>query len=509
MSLPSLCYYQDRTRRVVEESLEVALAICNLEMHCLTTAKIFDIFDQTLSSAFVLNTGYWPFYNTVKNQPLCVCGRYGLLCRHYRQSSYWMDLTPVAFDDTPMFSTRNNMQLSVLTSSIEVAPVTTGMPGYNMFINLNLQYKRMEKRARRRRAETNVVNFQEYIVFPVEIFCRYNLQREYYPAFQSVMFRPNPLLADSYGTYFPRLLKVRSTVLNAEGQNNTSRHTFSVPLDRMPNFTLMLQHVNLPRFCHATQTSAIYPDAVRKMRNQTITFHRATQTTIDEDVENELQTYQQRVEDLRNLWDESAYIRVLERIENSKLETPNDEQDNHLVLVHDIPASANGHSHKVDTAINLSARTNCTAGVEQTTPYTKDCYYHYAQPWPNPSNQEPVKKYNARKFPTYGPYRDALMGGRKRRVSTTPSQSMEADNRVTYASVVKQSLNDSGVGSSSVTLTVAETQKCGQSGTRPTSTSANVWLGVIAQEGKLNQKEDEELAYVSEMIKKLEDEIKR
>lgn len=57
--------------------------------------QIFDVFNQIFTTAFILNTGYWPFFSSVKGQCLCVCGRFGLHCRHIKNEYHWIDMQPI------------------------------------------------------------------------------------------------------------------------------------------------------------------------------------------------------------------------------------------------------------------------------------------------------------------------------------------------------------------------------------------------------------------------------
>lgn len=62
--------------------------------------KVFDIFNQLITTAFIMDTGYWAFYNTTGRQCLCVCGRYALYCRHVKNSFHWIDMEDVPSDET-------------------------------------------------------------------------------------------------------------------------------------------------------------------------------------------------------------------------------------------------------------------------------------------------------------------------------------------------------------------------------------------------------------------------
>ncbi|XP_030750014.1 uncharacterized protein LOC115877827 [Sitophilus oryzae] len=290
MAAPTLWTYRNQILRIVQESLEVSLILCGSEMGTFTTAKIFDVFNQLLPTAFVLNTGYWAFYNTMKRQPICVCARYAIPCRHYKQDHHWIDMESIPGDNSAVFTSKNG-NLIVTKSEIEVTPVTWQTAGYILAIRLTFQYKKIEKGRLRKRKNENLVNASAQDI-SIAIYCRYNVYKEAYPAPASVVFQPNPFFYDTYGSQFPELLQYLPSDMNPK--------SFCVPLEHTPNFSLILCHVNLPLHLPTTTLSLVQsrPD----VRLRKIMCHKGTQTEDSSSLE--IWKCQEIIAGLKPLWND-------------------------------------------------------------------------------------------------------------------------------------------------------------------------------------------------------------
>lgn len=64
--------------------------------------KIVDLIEQIIPSAYVYGTGYWVFYEH-EGDLICVCKRYGLLCKHTLQGTHCLDNTPIPEENDAYF----------------------------------------------------------------------------------------------------------------------------------------------------------------------------------------------------------------------------------------------------------------------------------------------------------------------------------------------------------------------------------------------------------------------
>ncbi|XP_066251416.1 uncharacterized protein [Euwallacea similis] len=245
MNTQNLWFYRDQLYRIIQEALEASLIICKWELSEFTLAKIFDIFLQIIPTGFVLNTGYWPFFNSRKRQCICVCGRYGIDCRHSKHDSHWIDLDNISNDSSTLFSSKLG-NLILMDSLIELTPTTAGTLGYTLNIKFTFQYRKIQQGKPRQRKDENLNVSDGGQLFQVVICSIFSLQREYYPAMHTVCFQPSPFTYTTYGTIFPCLLRAREPHVDHRGSTSSSLYT--VVFDQMPHFTLILHQVNLPTY---------------------------------------------------------------------------------------------------------------------------------------------------------------------------------------------------------------------------------------------------------------------
>ncbi|XP_050300957.1 uncharacterized protein LOC126739352 [Anthonomus grandis grandis] len=300
-------WYRDQLYRIVEESLEVTLVICNEELNQFTVAKIFDIFNQILPTGFVLGTGYWPFFNSTRRQCLCICGRYGIDCRHFKHDNHWIDLEIVSNDTTMPFYPKS-FTLKLVNAEIDIIAFTEGVAGYNINIKLAFQNKKNE-RGRPKRTRDENLNINPDQIFHIAICSRYVLQNEYYPALHSVMFQPSPFFHENYGTFFPRLRQARTTSMNCYQQFNHG--FFTVSIENMPHFTLIIQCVNVPLHNMYTNlvTNANLAHRLSPKQHKAA-FSKAVQTENIESIE--YFKYKELIGNLKPLWNDSSSCESLQ-----------------------------------------------------------------------------------------------------------------------------------------------------------------------------------------------------
>ncbi|KAK5642080.1 hypothetical protein RI129_008247 [Pyrocoelia pectoralis] len=82
-----------RVTRLIMEALEVGFFCCNYHTNDYPLAKIFDIVNYIMPTAYIVNTGYWIYYASKNQTPLCVCSRFGFYCNHKSNSTHWVNLT--------------------------------------------------------------------------------------------------------------------------------------------------------------------------------------------------------------------------------------------------------------------------------------------------------------------------------------------------------------------------------------------------------------------------------
>ncbi|KAL1516733.1 hypothetical protein ABEB36_000601 [Hypothenemus hampei] len=299
MSDQNLWQYHSIIFRIIEESLEVSLVICKSDLQEFTIAKIFDIFNQILPSAFVLNTGYWPFFNTIKKQSICICGRYGMECRHFKHDYHWIDISSLRNDNSAIF--RNKWgNLTLLDFHMDLIPMTSGAAGYYCHMKLTFQYKRIEK-GRPKRKKLENINITPDQPFSIMISCRYILQREYYPALQTIMFQPSPFFYQTYGSIFPKLLKTRANLARLPAESIQS--FYAVAAEEMPHFTLILQHVNLPTYQYSRSMIPAPLTYLDHMKQRKMTMSKETQTELVGS--NEVWKYKELFNNLGPSWNDS------------------------------------------------------------------------------------------------------------------------------------------------------------------------------------------------------------
>nr|CAH7755516.1 unnamed protein product [Callosobruchus chinensis] len=224
--------FEERLKRIVVESYEVALVLCN----------IFDIFNQIFPTAYCLNTGYWPYFSSVIGQCLCVCGRFGLPCRHTKTGNHWIDMRPV-----PHQSGGPNY---------EVVIRSVGVNGcrYAFSLITNLQYRRSPGRPARRSPKNSKDAGDIY----------------------SQTFPPNPFYHEYYGSYFGEVLSLRNKdplLANMQAQ------MYCMASTHIPSSTFLLQFVNVPTFNLPNQMSAYRPSALTcNQKNGSKTRNKGCQT---------------------------------------------------------------------------------------------------------------------------------------------------------------------------------------------------------------------------------------
>lgn len=86
-----------------------------------------------------------------------------------------------------------------------------------------------------------------YIIY---YYFRYNLQKEYFGNWRSLVFQPSPFYHVIYGTVFHDLLRARESFMTYLSDRTNSYYTITA--GNMPPFTLVLQEVNLPIY-HFTE----------------------------------------------------------------------------------------------------------------------------------------------------------------------------------------------------------------------------------------------------------------
>ncbi|XP_074034892.1 uncharacterized protein isoform X3 [Leptinotarsa decemlineata] len=279
MSANFMQVYDPRLRRIVEECYEVAFIICNTDMEQFTTAKIFDVFDQTFPTACVLNTGYWPFYSTVKGQSLCICGRFGIFCRHVKSDFHWIDICPVENDPHGVVF-RPNEYGSVHPKEYNIsikAMYEEGLHGCNITALINVYYKKNE-RGRHRRNSNPTSSMQKDKIFNITLTAGYLIRPEFYPAMFTLVFQPNPFFHEQYGTYFEDLKQLR----DAEWVGFCHEHQkiWYITCPQMTSTTFVMRHVNVDIYKQPSQMMAYYPYFMKSIGSKT-KKNKSCQTTED------------------------------------------------------------------------------------------------------------------------------------------------------------------------------------------------------------------------------------
>ncbi|KAL3285256.1 hypothetical protein HHI36_019366 [Cryptolaemus montrouzieri] len=246
--------------------------------------KIFDVFDQTFPTAFVLSTGYWIFFVSNFGSPLCICGRFGIICRHVRSKNHWIDLQPlVERSNDIVFSPRIHGPVIPLRYEINVEYLDDTL-GYIINIHLDLAYARMTRKN-----------------FPVFIQASYGYASQCYAPPFAIRFTPNPILKEQYGKYFDQLKNHRNIYISKYGTED-----LIITPSHMPPSCLFLLSVNVEKYEIPSRVSAILLTEWRALRNKDV----STQTTEND----ELDHYRKLLEEVSNA--------IWKYQENSEVEMP-------------------------------------------------------------------------------------------------------------------------------------------------------------------------------------------
>ncbi|XP_018578197.1 uncharacterized protein LOC108916431 isoform X2 [Anoplophora glabripennis] len=81
-----------RLMRLILESLEVSIHLCNTFLNSFGPSRLMDILDQLLPTAYVVNTAYWPLYQTETGDSICICNIFNINCPHMPGGLSWIDL---------------------------------------------------------------------------------------------------------------------------------------------------------------------------------------------------------------------------------------------------------------------------------------------------------------------------------------------------------------------------------------------------------------------------------
>lgn len=63
--------------------------------YVLVLLQIFDIVNQIIPSAYLLDTSYWIFYSSMNGLTICLCHRFGIRCPHLRGPRHWLNMSPI------------------------------------------------------------------------------------------------------------------------------------------------------------------------------------------------------------------------------------------------------------------------------------------------------------------------------------------------------------------------------------------------------------------------------
>ncbi|XP_045464821.1 uncharacterized protein LOC123674042 [Harmonia axyridis] len=277
MNLGCQSSYYNRMYKIVEESLDAALYVCNNNMERFTDAKIFDVFDQTFPTAFILSTGYWIFFVSNYGAPLCVCGRFGVVCRHVRHRTHWIDLQPMAEkSESIVFAPK--IYGAVIPRKYNIAiDSATECNGYVISINMDLIYSKKVRKE-----------------FHVNIRASYGYVYPCYGALFSVRFTPNPILKGNYGKYLEQLKIHRAVLVNRHYVDDLIVTPYS-----MPSTCLLLISVNLIKYDLPGKISAVPLSEWEISRNDFRCKDASTQTIHN----NELELYKKALENFSNsIW---------------------------------------------------------------------------------------------------------------------------------------------------------------------------------------------------------------
>ncbi|CAG9865031.1 unnamed protein product [Phyllotreta striolata] len=264
--------FDERLRRIVEESYEVAFILCNKEMEEFNSSKLFDIFTQVFTTGYVLNTGYWPFFSTINGQCLCVCGRFGVPCRHVKNGNHWIDLQPIETEANGIvFYPKLYGQLNIQDYEVVVKPLD-GSGGYHINVVLNIHYKRAEKNRTKKDKNCRTVKDMGYKIFPISIFSRFFMMTQFYSSSFTIVFQPNPFFNEHYGTHFKKLINLRAQEFNFF--HGDQRQIWCIPYNQMPSTTFVHHQVNVPIYKFPSQLLVFNPCMIKPknppMRNKCI-----------------------------------------------------------------------------------------------------------------------------------------------------------------------------------------------------------------------------------------------
>ncbi|CAG9761766.1 unnamed protein product [Ceutorhynchus assimilis] len=289
---PEIWMYEESFSKVLMESLEVGLMICNSDLHEFTAAKLFDIMNQIIPTGFVLTTGYWPFYSTDKRQSLCICGRFSLECRHNRNGTHWIDLDPIPDDYSMLFCPGKNGPVKLTPVDIIVTPVTS--PPVGFMVTLVLKFSQQESTIARKSFAKRGRPNDSKLETGITICSRYTLKCEWYSAFSNIVFQPNPYFTSFYGHHVAKLLGVREQLKQNYYFNPGTMYVMN---DIMPQFTIALNRCDLPTFPSPSNlTAAKYNLAEQNRRTNRSGF------------ELEVWQYRERVSSCRPIWNNQPNI---------------------------------------------------------------------------------------------------------------------------------------------------------------------------------------------------------
>lgn len=140
------------------------------------------------------------------------------------------------------------------------------------------------------------------LFFVINIFySSYSLQKEYYPALHCIMFQPSPFFYETYGTHFPKLLQAR--VRFGPTPKDIKQTFYTVLVENMPPFTLVLQCVNVPIYRDAVSPIPATLFYMEQLKSRKPSRSKGTQTENCDDTE--VWKYRELIGNLKPLWNES------------------------------------------------------------------------------------------------------------------------------------------------------------------------------------------------------------
>ncbi|KAF2899043.1 hypothetical protein ILUMI_07130 [Ignelater luminosus] len=229
-----------RVVRLLLEALESAFFLCNIFLDSYGLAKIFDIVNQIMPTAYVYNTSYWIFYKSQYGECLCVCERFGIKCFHRKNAFHFINLDPLPENIEGYFAIPLGGKLYPNEANVSVTPVMSDMlRAYEIKIDLVVQQLVINENG-------FTLPNEEKVTLTIE--SRYMLTPEHHALRDiALLLSPHPMTQYVYSSYFENLHQFH-LFLNGHRWETHVPRTYTIVSTDLPKFTVVPTNLEFPLY---------------------------------------------------------------------------------------------------------------------------------------------------------------------------------------------------------------------------------------------------------------------